>query len=515
MRSTDSHYRPTAQLDHGPAAIDAGRVVRYVEADQPKPRAKNDVALVAGDDTIGARKARSCLTALQRGCSRSFDDVGLRGLDEADDAHRCAASGTGKGIDLVDAFDEGRPASAGLPGPGCGPLCGLLVDVDRRVVARVALGAHASRLARVGLGRFPILAAAGASLLLSGSPACAAGARGLWVDGSRLASLPTSGEPWENLLRAAGRPTSSPDLSDRSDAANVHVLAKALVYGRTGDERYRREVVAACMAAMGTEGNSTLALGRELAAYVFAADLVGLPEDVDCSFRDWLRRVRHRELRGRTLISTHEKRANNWGTHAGASRLAVAAYLDDTQEIERAAAVFRGWLGDRSAYDGFKYHELWWQARPAAPVGVNPRGATRQGRSIDGVLPDDQRRGGPFTWPPPKENYVYGALQGALVQAVILHNAGYDVWNWGDRALLRAFQWLHEQANFAAEGDDTWQPHVVNYFYGTRFPAPVPTQPGKNVGWTDWTHGAPSRAPASTAAAAWPAPTDALPRTRR
>lgn len=72
MRSTDSYYRPTAQPDHGPAAIDAGRVVRYVEADQSKPRAKNDVALVAGDDTIGARKARSCLTALQGGCRRSF-----------------------------------------------------------------------------------------------------------------------------------------------------------------------------------------------------------------------------------------------------------------------------------------------------------------------------------------------------------------------------------------------------------------------------------------------------------
>ncbi len=78
-----------------------------------------------------------------------LDEVGLRGLDEADDAHRCAASGTRKGKDLVDAFDEGRPASAGLPSPGRGPLCGLLVDVDLRVVGRVALGPHASRLARV------------------------------------------------------------------------------------------------------------------------------------------------------------------------------------------------------------------------------------------------------------------------------------------------------------------------------------------------------------------------------
>ena len=125
-------------------------------------------------------------------------------------------------------------------------------------------------------------------------------------------------------------------------------------------------------------------------------------------------------------------------------------------------------------------------------MGVNQPGTAKQGHSIDGVLPDDQRRGGSFQWPPPKENYVYEALQGALAQAVILHNAGYDVWNWEDRALLRAFQWLHEQAEFPAEGDDTWQPHLVNFYYGTRFPAPIPSRPGKNVGWTDWTHGPPA-----------------------
>jgi hypothetical protein len=104
------------------------------------------------------------------------------------------------------------------------------------------------------------------------------------------------------------------------------------------------------------------------------------------------------------------------------------------------------------------------------------------------VLPDDQRRAGTFRWPPPKENYVYEGLQGALAEAVILHRAGYDVFNWQDRALLRAFQWLHTQASFPATGDDSWEPYVVNKYYGTSFPAPVPSKPGKNVGWTDWTH---------------------------
>jgi hypothetical protein len=306
----------------------------------------------------------------------------------------------------------------------------------------------------------------------------------------------------------------APDLSDPDAATNVQVMAKALVYRRTGEEPYRQEVITACRGVIGTEGRSTLALGRELAAYVIAADLVGLPEEDDRLFREWLRRVRHRELEGRTLISTHEKRPNNWGTHAGASRMAVAAYLGDSEDLERAAAVFHGWLGDRAVYDGFRYRDLWWQARPETPVGINPPGASKEGHSIDGVLPDDQRRAGRFRWPPPRENYVYGALQGALAQAVILHNAGYPVWSWEERALLRAFVWLHEQAGFPAGGDDTWQPHVVNFYYGTRFPAPVPSRPGKNVGWTDWTHAAP---PAHAAAdlpvsllAAWWLPRPAL-----
>jgi hypothetical protein len=344
-----------------------------------------------------------------------------------------------------------------------------------------------------GLALHPLLAGllgAGACALAAPAVRDASAAGTIWIDPVRLASLPTEGPAWENLLRAAQESTRAPNLSDQEDPTNVRVLAKALVFARTSEERYREEVIEACLAAIGTErGGATLALGRELAAYVIAADLVGgVPVREGRDFSAWLREVRHRKLKGGTLVSTHERRPNNWGTSAGASRVAVAAYLRDREDLARAAQVFRGWLGERTAYAGFDYGELWWQADPKAPVGINPRGATRQGRSIDGVLPDDQRRSGPFAWPPPHENYVYGALQGALVQAVILHNAGYDVWQWGDRALLRAFQWLHGEADYPAQGDDGWEPWLVNFYYTAQFPGPVPARPGKIAGWTDWTH---------------------------
>ena len=103
-------------------------------------------------------------------------------------------------------------------------------------------------------------------------------------------------------------------------------------------------------------------------------------------------------------------------------------------------------------------------------------------------MPDDQRRGGEFSWPPPKENYVYEALQGILAQAIILSRQGYDVWEWEDRAILRAFNWLYKEADYRARKDDTWQVYVINNFYGKDFPTTVPSKPGKNVGYTDWTH---------------------------
>jgi len=326
---------------------------------------------------------------------------------------------------------------------------------------------------------------------------------GIWISQAELMALPASGTAWNNVKSAADQSCGSPDLSNQDQGNNVCILAKALVFARTGQGSYRSDVVAALSAIVnsGTYSGRALALGRELAAYVIAADLIDLKNfDValDTSFRAKIRSLLTTSTSGGpgSLIECHEDRPNNWGTHCGASRAAVAAYLGDTTALARVAQVFKGWLGDRSSYSGFSYGDLSWQCNSSAPVGINPTGCTRDGHSIDGVLPDDQRRAGGFSWPPPKENYVWEGLQGAVVQAVLLKRAGYDVFTWENQALRRALQWLHSQANFPATGEDTWTPHLINYYYGTQFPAPVPTSPGKNMGWTDWTHS--GTAPSST-----------------
>ena len=306
-----------------------------------------------------------------------------------------------------------------------------------------------------------------------------------------------SGPAWDNVKSAADGNWGTPLLSDGGSQHDVNTLAGALVYVRTGDPAYKTKVEQALRAIVGTEDDPrgassgqtpVLAVGRNLVSYVIAADLIGFQ---DVSWTSWLSQLRTKSIspsHGNSLVGCHEMRPNNFGTHCGNSRIAVDLYLRDTVDLDKAVKVFKGWLGDRSSYSNFSYGDLSWQCNSSQPVGINPKGCTRNGHSIDGVLPDDQRRAGGYSWPPPKENYVYGALEGATVTTAMLTRAGYDAVNWQNQAILRAFQWLHTEANYPAAGDDQWQPHLVNYLYGTSFPAPVPAQPGKNMGWTDWTH---------------------------
>lgn len=307
---------------------------------------------------------------------------------------------------------------------------------------------------------------------------------------ARLATLPVTGSAWQGLKAAADASAGAPDLSNMDQNNNVLVLAKALVYARTGETRYRDEVIANLKAAVGTEGGKTLALGRELAAYAIAADLVDLsvndPSFDAQTFRPWLRRLLTLPLEGLTLQTTHEQRPNNWGTQAGGSRAAVAAYLGDRNELARVAQVFKGWLGDRASYAGFNYGDLSWQADPAHPVGINPAGAMINGVNVDGALPEEMRRGGAFRWPPAATDYPWGGLEGAILQAEILYQSGYNTWTWQNQALRRAYQFLLERASWGPTGNDEWQLWLIDYRYGTGYRRGSPVSPGKNFGWSDW-----------------------------
>jgi hypothetical protein len=340
----------------------------------------------------------------------------------------------------------------------------------------------------------------------------------IWISEEDLLRLPTSGPAWERLKEAADDRSGSADIADKNSNHDVKTLARALVYARTGDPSYRRRAAAGVAEAIGTEkGGRTLELGRNLLSYVIAADVIDLrdydPEE-ESEFRRWLRSVRHEPLGSeavadQTLVGEAERSPSNWGGMAGASRAAVAVYLGDEEDLARQATVMKGWLGDRSAYPGIPSTEfrpgddgrglrfggseddLSWHADPSKPRGVNPKGAEKEGHSIDGALPDDMRRGGEFTWPPEYTQYPREALTGYVALAEILYRQGYDVYEWEDQALLRAaeFLWRLEQE---FPDQDWWEPGVpvywiINYRYGTSFPVQG-SEYGRNVGWTDWTH---------------------------
>jgi hypothetical protein len=324
---------------------------------------------------------------------------------------------------------------------------------------------------------------------------------GIWISRAEISQLPEHGPAWDQLRTLANEPTGKPDLSNQDSEADIHVLAAALVYARTGDEQLRSKAAGGVMGAIGTErGGRTLALARGLLAYVVAADLIDLraydPQGAQ-EFASWLAAVRDEKLEpasNPTLVATHELRPNNWGTHAGASRIAADIYLGDRRDLARAAAVFKGWLGDRAVYSGFRYGEdLSWQANPDAPVGVDPPGATKEGESIDGALPDDMRRGCSLRFPPCPTLYPWEAMEGAVVQAELLTRQGYDAWNWGDQALRRAAAFLfalhsgYGDSDWGAPSGHGWVPWLLNARYGTHFPVTTPAQPGKGMGFTDWT----------------------------
>jgi Alginate lyase len=353
-----------------------------------------------------------------------------------------------------------------------------------------------------------------------------AGGGPVLVSVDTLRTRPTSGAAWTGLKTIADQPVGTISIADQASDADIRILAKGLVFARLGTESYRQAVIAALKSAIGTEqGGRTLALGRNLPGLVIAADLVSLrtadPAFDTGQFRPWLRSLLTEVLDGRTLTSTNEDRPNNWGTHAGAARVAIAAYLGDTAVLARAAQVFHGFLGSRSDYAGFSWGDLSWQCDPSKPVGINPAGCTKSGVVIDGVIPDDMRRGGVFQWPPVVTNYPWENLQGALLQAELLHAAGYDTWNWEDRALLRAARFLYDRAGWPAVGDDGWQTWLLDARYGTSFRVASPVRYGKNFGFTDWIYGSstgaaapppapnPTPTPKPTQPGATPAPTPA------
>jgi hypothetical protein len=314
---------------------------------------------------------------------------------------------------------------------------------------------------------------------------------GVLASASELVSRPTSGPAWNALLATANQRSGSVDLADQDSTHAALTLASALVYARTGDSAQRSHVLSVLQQLPGSSlsGARVLSVSRQLAGYVLAADLIGYHE---AGFRSWVGGMRTQDIgnhgRWTTITYTSEDSANNWGAWAMSTRIAISAYLGDTADLQRTAAVFRGFTGERSAYAGFRptndFDPGW--ACSEAWVPINPAGC---GDKSGAIVEDISRSAG--SYPAVDDTgltYSWEVLGGATLSARLLERAGYgDVWQWGDRALLRAALFLRDNGGFAPRYSvNQYIPHEINAAYGTNIGPVGGAGYGRQFGFTDW-----------------------------
>jgi hypothetical protein len=350
-------------------------------------------------------------------------------------------------------------------------------------------------------------------------PAPAPRSSGIWISTATLRHLPTTGATWERLLADAEADPGSADVADQDSGHDVATLAAALVCARTHSPKLCDKARAGIVAARGTErGGRWLAVGRNLTAYVIAADVMGLrsdgdPESAGTRVETWIRSFETERLAdnntGEPTPFIPFASGSNASAQEGAAYAAVAAYLGDRAALERAWDAFRTYVCDPSAPDRERIDlhrgvEAGWAIDDRHPCAVNPAGAAKQippGRPgagqvmrVGGAIINDMARGGDLAWPPGRTQYPWVALEGLVPAAVILDRAGYPAFAVADRAVLRAVRYLRDLQ--LSTGSGRWFQErrsneiieLVNVAYGARFQVDHPAGAGRTVGYTDWTH---------------------------
>jgi hypothetical protein len=326
---------------------------------------------------------------------------------------------------------------------------------------------------------------------------------------SELLARPVSGTAWSGLLKVADGGLGSADACDINSDHHLRTLAAAMVFARTGNAAYGTKARAGVMAGMASQkdgcSQAVLSLGRQLTAYVLAADFANLSGADDTKFRAWLSAIRTRNIGGHAtrnaITTTHRISSNNWGAYAGASRIAADLYLGDSADLAAAAKVTRGFLGDRAAYasftDNLQSDDLSWACSGSAATftPVNPP-CTKSGINVDGGIVSDISRSGSLKWPPGSTavQYQLDSIQGVGLQVELLYRNGYaNAWSWSSSALKRMAGLVTRSASAGGTGwnatnTSRQMPWLLNKRYGTSIPTQTSGM-GRGIGFTDWLYG--------------------------
>ena len=355
--------------------------------------------------------------------------------------------------------------------------------------------------------RLAVTALAMTVLIPSTIPAPAAAATDyILMSRSALLARPASGIPWANMKAVADGSLGTPNLCNKDSKHHLRTLAAALVFARTGSASYGLKARQGVMAAIKTQrvgcDNATLALGRQLMAYVLAADFAELNGTPDATFRAWLTTIRRKIIGGHgvwdSLFRTHVRSATNWGAYAGASRIAASLYLGDTADVTAASKITAGFLGSRTAYrftDRMSSAALSWSCAPSIYTPVN--GVCKKGViNVSGAVIADISRGGSLRWPPGSTGVQYqlDSIQGVGMQVELLYQNGYPTaWAWTASAVKRMADLVTRSKSGGGTGwNETTASRQMPWLLNLRYGMSIPRRSsgmGRSIGFTDWLWG--------------------------
>lgn len=335
-----------------------------------------------------------------------------------------------------------------------------------------------------------------------------ADSRGIWISAEELQRRPMSGSEWNNLIRKAEGSLGTANVGDQDSKHDTATLATALAAVRTGRTDLRQKATNALLSAIGTEEEGRgrwLSVGRNLGAYVIAADLLDLHADGDPSspgsrIEVWLARFFTRTLKHNNNDNQIHFRDSAWASGSNASAqegfsyAALAAYLNRRDELDWSWTAFRRYAGDRTSLHTMSANDTSWQYIPSDPVGIQDPGSTKNGCRLDGAIGNDMSRGGSYSCTPEYTQYPWVGLEGAVPAALILQRAGYPAFDVVAKALKRATDYLFHVRTVT--GNSNWFDgdrareivYLINLAYDANFPFIGPAGEGRTVGWTDWTH---------------------------
>ena len=313
------------------------------------------------------------------------------------------------------------------------------------------------------------------------TPPKAAKVKGVWISPDEVKAL---GPVPQNVRDAARGPVSA-QLDNNNSNNDAYCYANALIAVHDGDQGAEDKAIAGINSLPRSPFARVLEMSRNLPMYVFAADLLDY-HDHDGFFRSMVTKPLQGHSGAKNMLETAQYSGTNWGGMSTAACTAIGLHIGDDALVDEMVRVTTEWC--EGGPGKLRYSDTNWHADPAHKRGVNAPNATLWGHPAWGVLPEDFRRGGEFTWPPKITGYMLEGLTPRIVTLNMLVRAGKIRADVGQDAHARAVRYLYEHVHYPIQGDDRTIIYVINRLLGLGLKTDGDSI-AKDVAFAGYTHG--------------------------